>query len=164
MRPLACLAALATLASAPPASAAEAPSPRIARLVASVDPGRIAASVARLASFGTRNTLSGGSGRRGIVPAREWLAREFADAARQKGARLAPFEDRFTAEPGPRVPQPVEIVDVGAVLPGTDPARAKEAIVLTGHYDSRASDVLDVKTDAPGASAPASMTSDARLS
>jgi hypothetical protein len=36
-------------------------------------------------------------------------------------------------------------------LPGTDPERAHEALVITGHYDSRASDVLDAKSDAPGA-------------
>ncbi|HEX9009161.1 MAG TPA: M20/M25/M40 family metallo-hydrolase, partial [Holophagaceae bacterium] len=34
---------------------------------------------------------------------------------------------------------------------GTDPARAKEALVLTGHYDSRATDVMDATSDAPGA-------------
>ena len=32
-----------------------------------------------------------------------------------------------------------------------DPARSREAIVLTGHYDSRASDVMDAVSDAPGA-------------
>lgn len=50
-----------------------------------------------------------------------------------------------------RLVAPVEIVNVGAVLPGVDPARAKEAIVLTGHYDSRATDVMDAVSDAPGA-------------
>jgi hypothetical protein len=44
------------------------------------------------------------------------------------------------------------------VLPGADPARGKQAIVMTGHYDSMPSDVMDPKTDAPGAIDDASGT------
>jgi hypothetical protein len=108
--------------------------------------------VVRLVAFGTRHTLSEtASETRGIGAARRWLGAEFAALAKLPGSRLRPFEDRFTAEPGPRIPRAVELVNVGAVLPGTDPARAKEALVLTGHYDSRASDPLDGASDAPGA-------------
>lgn len=142
------LAALALCLATSP----EGRSPRVEQLAAAVDPARLQAAVARLVSFGTRHTLSDTrSETRGIGAARSWLAAEFAAASRQPGARLVPFEDRFTAEPGPRISRPVEIVNVGAVLPGTDPARAREAIVLTGHYDSRASDVMDATSDAPGA-------------
>lgn len=144
--------ALAFLALGLATVAPESRSSRVAELAASVDPERLQASVARLVSFGTRHTLSDTrSATRGIGAARSWLAAEFAAAGRQPGSRLQPFEDRFTAEPGPRVPRPVEIVNVGAVLPGTDPARAREAVVLTGHYDSRASDIMDATSDAPGA-------------
>ena len=52
----------------------------------------------------------------------------------------------------------MEIVNVGAVLPGTDAARSRQAIVMTGHYDSMPSDVMDPKTDAPGAIDDASGT------
>ena len=83
----------------------------------------------------------------GLWRAMKW-AREWT-AAKAQFAIL--FEDRFTAEPGPRIPKAVELINVGAVLPGTDAARAKEAIILTGHYDSRSSDVLDALSDAPGA-------------
>jgi peptidase M28-like protein len=134
------------------AAAADAPSPRVAAIVATIEPERLHATVAKLVSFGTRHTLSDArSPTRGIGAARAWLAAEFAALAREKGSRLQPFEDRFTAEPGPRIPRPTEIVNVGAILPGTDPARAKEAIVVTGHYDSRATDILDATSDAPGA-------------
>ncbi len=139
--------------------------PRIEQLVSSVDAARVHATVARLVGFGTRHTLSDtASATRGIGAARSWLAAEVAALAREKGSRLRPFEDRFVQEPGPRVPRPVEIANVGAILPGADRARAKEAIVLTGHYDSRASDVMDAGADAPGASVFTSRTSDARLS
>jgi hypothetical protein len=148
------LALAASLAAGPGGSAPEpaARDPRVEQAASAVDAARVHAVVARLVGFGTRHTLSGAaSDARGIGAARRWLAGEFQALAREKGSRLRPFEDRFTAEPGPRVPSPVEIWNVGAILPGTDAARAKEAIVVTGHYDSRASDVMDATTDAPGA-------------
>jgi hypothetical protein len=145
---LAFLALLAPRAS----TANETPSPRVAAIVAAIDPERLHGTVAKLVSFGTRHTLSDAHDpTRGIGAARAWLASEFAALAKEKGSRLHPFEDRFTAEPGPRIPRPTEIVNVGAILPGTDAARAKEAIVVTGHYDSRARDVMDATSDAPGA-------------
>jgi hypothetical protein len=150
VRPLAAALALAQGAAVPPAP--QARDSRLEPLVAAVDAGRIHATIARLVGFGTRHTLSDTtSDTRGVGAARRWLAAEFQGLAGEKGSRLRPFEDRFTAEAGPRVARPVEIVNVGAILPGSDPARAKEAIVVTGHYDSRASDVMDATTDAPGA-------------
>lgn len=142
------------------ALALAAPQPRSARieaLTAAVDPARLQASVARLVSFGTRHTLSdAASETRGIGAARRWLAAEVAALSRQDGARLRPFEDRFTAAPEPRLRRPVEIVNVGAVVPGVDPGRAREAVVLTAHYDSRTADVMDAEGDAPGADDDAS--------
>ena len=67
-------------------------------------------------------------------------------------------QDAFVAPVQRRVPRPVEIVNVGAVLPAANPLRAKEAVVVTGHYDSRRSDVLDATGDAPGANDDASGT------
>ncbi|MFN8010605.1 MAG: M20/M25/M40 family metallo-hydrolase [Holophagaceae bacterium] len=150
MRTPALLLPAALLAA--PLAAQVVRSPRVDALAASVDAARLKATVARLAAFGTRHTLSDtASETRGIGAARRWLAGEFAALGKLPGSRLQPFEDRFTAEPGARVPKAVELVNVGAALPGTDPARSKEALVLTGHYDSRASDVLDATSDAPGA-------------
>src|ERR1019366_3852505 len=55
---------------------------------------------------------------------------------------------------GTRVPKPAEIVDVVAVQRGsTGPQRV---IVLTGHIDSRVTDVMNVTADAPGADDDAS--------
>jgi hypothetical protein len=46
--------------------------------------------------------------------------------------------------------------NVYAVLEGTDPLRRKTAYVMSGHLDSRASDVMDATSDAPGADDDAS--------
>ncbi len=147
MNAFAAVAASLALAASP-----EARSPRVAELAAAVDPARLHATVASLAGFGTRHTLSdAASATRGIGAARRWLADRFRALSVEKGSRLRPFEDRFVADPGPRVPRPTEIVNVGAVLPGTDAARSHEAVVVTAHYDSRASDVMDATSDAPGA-------------
>ena len=134
----------------------DALSPAAAALAASIDPRRLQQTVAKLVAFGTRHTLSETtSPTRGIGAARRWLAGEFLALTRLPGSRLQPFEDRFTAPPQPRIPSAVEVVDVGVVLPGADPARTgpgrRCAVVMTGHYDSRASDILDAQSDAPGA-------------
>ena len=146
------LALAVTLLLGLPAFGQERRDPRVEAVTARVEPARMQATVAKLVSFGTRHTLSDvASETRGIGAARKWLAGEFAALARAEGARLKPFEDRFTQAAGARVPAPVEIVNVGALLPGVDAGRARQAIVMTGHYDSRASDPLDGKSDAPGA-------------
>lgn len=132
--------------------AQELPVPRIASLVSRVEPGNLHHTVRSLVAFGTRHTLSdSASNTRGIGAARAYLAEAFGRLTRGEGTRARYFEDRFTAEPGPRIPKTVELVNLGVVLPGRDASRAREAIVITGHYDSRASDVMDAASDAPGA-------------
>src|SRR5438105_4556863 len=131
------LACCALLASA--AAAQERRDGRVASVVQSIEAARLQTTVAKLVSFGTRHTLSDSkSETRGIGAARRFLAAELAALAKAEGSRLQLFEDRFTAAAGPRIPAPVEVVNVGAILPGTDPARSKQALVMTGHYDSRA--------------------------
>lgn len=135
-----------------PALAQERRDPRIEQIVGRVEASRMHDVVAKLVSFGTRLTISDQqSDRRGIGAARRWLQGEFAALVHEPGSRLRTFEDRFQAQPNKRIPQPVEVTNVGVVLPGTDPARGREAIVMTGHYDSMPSDILDVHADAPGA-------------
>jgi hypothetical protein len=50
-----------------------------------------------------------------------------------------------------------EIVNVVATLPGTDPDDDR-VYVVSGHYDSRATDIMDAESDAPGANDDASGT------
>ena len=56
------------------------------------------------------------------------------------------------------MPSPVEITNVYAVLKGTNPEDAKRIVLVTGHYDSRNSNILDKAGVAPGANDDASGT------
>lgn len=147
------LMSLAAALSAQAPSAPVVPAAVQAReLAGKVESARLRRTVERLAGFGTRHSLSSTTGdQRGIGAARRWLVAETRNLALLPGSRLSPFVDVFTAEAGPRVPKPTEMVNVGVVLPGLDPSRGKEALVVCGHYDSRANDVLDAEADAPGA-------------
>jgi len=117
-------------------------------------PDRLRETVARLVGFGTRHSLSSTADpRRGIGAARRWVAGRFADQARECGGCLTveTIGDRFT---GPRAPDGVRIEDVIAIQRGTvDPDRV---IIVQGHLDSRASDVMNATIDAPGANDDAS--------
>jgi hypothetical protein len=129
---------------------------RISAALPQVSAERIRANIEKLASFGTRLTLSAqdpaaiGAGR-GIGAAREWIKSEFERYAKDCGGCLEVKTDSFTEPAADRIPQPTEITNVYAVLKGTDAENAKRIVLVTGHYDSRPSDTLDVKADAPGA-------------
>src|ERR1700683_1148342 len=117
---------------------------------------RIRANIEKLASFGTRATLSAQdpasiAAGRGIGAAREWIKAEFERYAKDCSGCLEVKIDSFTEPAADRIPQPTEITNVYAVLKGTDAENAKRIVLVTGHYDSRNSDVLDGKGDAPGA-------------
>ena len=88
---------------------------------------------------------------RGIGAAREWIKSEFERYSKDCGGCLEVKTDSFTEPAADRIPQPTEITNVYAVLKGTDAENAKRIVLVTGHYDSRNSDILDVKGDAPGA-------------
>jgi hypothetical protein len=129
---------------------------RIAAALQQVSAQRIQANIEKLVSFGTRSTLSsqdpaGIAGGRGIGAAREWIKAEFERYSRDCGGCLEVKTDSFTQEPADRIPKATVITNVYAVLKGTDPVNAKRVVLVTGHYDSRNSDTLDVNGDAPGA-------------
>jgi hypothetical protein len=125
----------------------------VREVLADVSSARIRADVDRLVSFGTRHTLSATEGARGIGAAREWLKAEFEKIATDSGragddAMRVRFETHRQPV-APRVPREVDVVNVEAVLPGT--AAVARRVYMVAHYDSRATDVLDATSDAPGA-------------
>jgi hypothetical protein len=136
---------------------------RISAALQQVSAERIRANIDKLASFGTRLTLSAQdpasiAAGRGIGAAREWIKSEFERYSRECGGCLEVKTDSFTEPAGDRIPQPTQLTNVYAVLKGTDAENAKRIVLVTGHYDSRPSDTLDVKADAPGANDDASGT------
>jgi acetylornithine deacetylase/succinyl-diaminopimelate desuccinylase-like protein len=129
---------------------------RIAVALQQVSAGRIQQNIEKLVSFGTRSTLSAqdpaaiGAGR-GVGAAREWIKSEFERYSRECGGCLEVKSDGFAQAKADRIPQPTEVTNIYAVLKGTDAENAGRIVLVTGHYDSRNSNTLEVKADAPGA-------------
>jgi hypothetical protein len=130
--------------------------PKIAAALQQVSAQRIQANIEKLVSFGTRLTISAQdpasiAAGHGIGAAHEWIKSEFERYSKDCGGCLEVKTDSFTEDPADRVPKATKITNVYAVLKGIDPANAKRIVLVTGHYDSRNSDTLDVNGDAPGA-------------
>src|SRR3546814_111443 len=121
-------------------------------MVNAVSPENLQQLVEKLASFGTRHTLSDTlSDTRGIGAARRWIKAELERYARASGGRMRVEYDTYLQEGGVRrVDADTEIKNVMAILPGTDP-QDKRVFIVSGHYDSRNSDINDAESDAPGA-------------
>jgi hypothetical protein len=129
---------------------------RISAALQQVSPEHIRANIEKLVSFGTRSTISAQdpasiAAGRGIGAAREWSKSEFERYSKDCSGCLEVKTDGFTEPAADRIPQPTEITNVYAVLKGTDAENAKRIVLVTGHYDSRNSDILDTHRDAPGA-------------
>lgn len=119
----------------------------------------IEAIILKLVSFHTRHTLSDTlSDKRGIGAARRYIFDEFQKYRKDSGNRLQVEYHRFIQEPARRIPEPVEIVNVVATLPGSEPASADRIYIVSGHYDSICGDQADAECFAPGANDDASGT------
>ncbi|KAI1437611.1 hypothetical protein GGR50DRAFT_699726 [Xylaria sp. CBS 124048] len=125
------------------------PSDDLASILQNVDPARIEATIKKLVSFGTRHTLSTQTSKtHGIGAARDWLLGEYQKIANASNGRLSVETISYVQEPASSVPNATLITDIVSTLHGTDENRL---YVISGHYDSRATDILNSVTDAPGA-------------
>jgi hypothetical protein len=102
--------------------------PRIQKLIASISEERLKALLTRLSSFQTRNTLSDPNLPNGLGAARQWILEEMAKSS----SRLQVSFDTHMIPAGGRIPEPTELRNIIAVLPGKSPRR----IYVSGHYDS----------------------------
>ena len=110
-----------------------------------------------LVGFGTRHTLSSQTDpNRGIGAATQWVYEEMQQYAAASGGRLTVEKQTFTQPAGGRIPQDTDITNVIATLHGQQPASAGRMYVVSGHLDSRVTDVLNGTSDAPGADDDAS--------
>ena len=131
----------------------------IANIVREIDARNIEASIRKLVSFGTRNTLSEQNDpKRGIGAARDWLYAEFLKAAEASQGRMTVEKQSYEQPKAQRVPQPTIITNVVATLKGSQPESTSRIYVVSGHYDSMCSSPTDAKCDAPGANDDASGT------
>jgi hypothetical protein len=146
---------------ASPVSAAPA-DPAISAALAQVSEARIRQTVEKLVGFGTRDSLSSMETDlppgQGVSAAADWLFAQFEAVSKECGGCLEVKRDTFTAEGGAdpqwagRIPKPTQMTNVYAILRGNGgPAQAKRMYLVTGHYDSRNSNVLDAHGGAPGA-------------
>jgi Zn-dependent M28 family amino/carboxypeptidase len=128
--------------------------PLLREIAVAPEPAQLQATVQTLVGFGTRHTLSDTvSTKRGIGAARRWAQARFEQIGRDCGGCLSVVTPSQSVT-GSRVPKPADIVDVVAIQKGT--SDAERVIVLTGHIDSRVTDVMNVTADAPGADDDAS--------
>jgi hypothetical protein len=134
--------------------------PEIAEMLVDIDPQRIRDNIGTLASFKTRHTYSDTESQaEGIAAARNWIKSQFDSYANASTGRLqVAFQETMITKTSERVPRPVKVVNVVATLPGTKSDEHERVYIVSGHYDSRALDVHDATSAAPGANDDASGT------
>lgn len=133
------------------------PETEIYSLLKAVRVSRIESDIRTLADFGTRHTLSDTlSLTRGIGAARRWIYNEFHRISEDCGNCLEIYYQYNHVPAGeyPRIPEGAVVVNVIAILRGTD--HPDRFIAMTGDIDSRISDIMDSTSDNPGANDNAS--------
>ncbi len=133
-----------------PALSRQAPDPGLRAMLRDIDPDRIKATILKLVSFGTRHTASSQTDpNRGIGAATDWVFGQLQSSAAASGGRMTVQRQTFTQPVASNIPVPTTITNVIATLKGT--ASPERFYVITGHLDSRVTDVLNFTSDAPGA-------------
>ncbi|WP_324808849.1 M28 family peptidase [Sphingomonas sp. LY29] len=116
---------------------------RLVEISGKVDQARLKRDIEKMVSFGTRHTLSSQSDpKRGIGASVRWAEAEM----KRLGLTTLQTCDTVT---GRRVPTPTKVCNAVAIQRGTE--RPNDVVIITGHIDSRVTDVMDFTKDAPGA-------------
>ena len=137
-------AALLLTAAAPPS-----PDARLRAIIAPVSAAKLCANVAALVGFGTRHTSSSQTDpKRGIGAALNWGEAEFGRYSAACGRCLVTVRPS-TMVTGERLPTPTKLTDIVAIQRGTE--RPNDVVIITGHIDSRVTDIMNATDDAPGA-------------
>jgi len=131
------------------------PAGRVARQ--SVDEKSMRVLIHELVGCGTRSTLSAWDDpARGAGCGRDRIVARLNEIAKDSGGKLQVVVDKFESTSARKGEKPVALENVYALLPGSDEKLAKTIFIVSGHFDSRPSDVMDPKADAPGADDDAS--------
>ena len=133
------------------------PHPAAAIARQSVDEKSMRALVEQLVSCGTRLSLSSWTdAKRGIGCGRDHIVARLNEIAKESGGKLQVVVDKFDSTSERTSGKPLHLESVYAILPGSDPKLVKTLFIVSGHYDSRPSNVMDTEADAPGADDDAS--------
>jgi hypothetical protein len=126
--------------------------PEVEAMVKEVNPDSLQSYIKSMVAFGTRSTVSSVTDRKkGIGAARNWVLSQFQRWAAASGGRLTAIVDTTTyPADGRRVKEPINLGNTVATLKGTDP-NDDRIFLISGHLDSRRTDVMDGTNDAPGA-------------
>lgn len=124
----------------------------IEQMVKEISADSLHATINTLVAFGTRHTMSSQTNtKRGIGAARNWVLSKFNEFSKQSDGRMSAMIDTFTIKAeGKYVDADTHAGNVMAVLKGTD-INDKRIFIISGHLDSRRSDVMDRIGDSPGA-------------
>jgi len=158
MKPIAILFLLVSLFLSPILSSqTTVGDPEIKKMIMEIKADKMESIVRKLVSFGTRHSLSDTkSDTRGVGAAQRWIKAEFDTYAKESGGRLTSTIDYYWVKAdAKRITTNSKLGNVMAVLKGTDP-KDERVLIISGHMDSRASDVMNSKIDAPGANDDAS--------
>jgi len=127
------------------------------KIINAVSATRIESDVRKLVSFGTRHTLSDTvSQTRGIGAARRWIKSEFDKISEECNQCLEVSYQYYLVkgDPESRIKEDTYVVNVVAIQRGTK--NPNSYVIMSGDIDSRISDVMNAKDDAPGANDNAS--------
>ena len=143
--------------------------PEMTAALKQVSADRIQANISRLVEFNNRSTISSTETDlkpdTGVLAASEWIKAQFEAYSKDCGGCLQVQYDEFVAQPQagfngstPRIVKPTPLRNVYAILKGTDPVASKRIYLVTGHYDTRETDVMNTHDPAPGANDDSSGT------
>src|SRR5436853_5306111 len=122
-----------------------------------VDEKSMGALIGKLVACGTRLTLSlWTNSKRGIGCGRDAIVARLNEIAKDSGGKLQVVVDKFESTSERTSGKPMPLENVYAILPGSDPKLTKTIFIVSGHFDSRPSNVMDPEADAPGADDDAS--------
>ncbi|HTS45147.1 MAG TPA: M28 family metallopeptidase [Puia sp.] len=126
--------------------------PEIEKMVSEINADSLKFCIGKLVSFGTRHTLSPSTdNKRGISAARDWVFSRFNEFAKNSHGRMTVERDKWTLPAdGKRVDTTAYMENVMAILHGTD-TDDKRIFIISGHLDSRITNVMNRSSDAPGA-------------
>jgi hypothetical protein len=141
----------------------------IVEALKSVSAERIKSNIVHLVGFHNRSTISStetdlkpGTG---VLAAADWIKAQFESYSKDCGGCLEVEFDESVEEPQPgfgnshpRIVKPTPLRNVYAILRGSAPASAKRMYLITGHYDTRETDVMNTHDFAPGANDDSSGT------